>query len=325
MPPKLLRETHAVEALDLVAVWTRPPGSVYERDPPAAGRLRRLAQAVRAQRDDPHTPPFGADHQGGREPDPLCPSRDQGRLSLEPHSATSILPQVADPPRVCPTRRSRTDSRPASTARRPYRPAPPSPACTPAVRDLLRRAPNPGDHRRERGWCQSVAGRHHAQGCHRLSAVVADRGARTSQAQTAFLVVHGEVLPPDPFQLRQERAPALDRSSGDGLQSPARQSSRELRRFQGGKQDLPRCRCVSRHSADPHMDPEGMRALDQMNAHRAEGVQHPQVHGLARLGSQPLHDRLGHLAQPEPLGGTTSEGKQPIVSWYRSLLASFST
>ena len=55
-----------------------------------------------------------------------------------------------------------------------------------------------------------------------------------------------------------------------------------------------------------------MHALDQMKAHRAELVQHTQIHRLPGLGPEALHDRLSHLAQTQAVGGATAHGEQPI-------------
>jgi len=57
---------------------------------------------------------------------------------------------------------------------------------------------------------------------------------------------------------------------------------------------------------------ERIRALDQVNADRTKTIQHAEVHGLARLRAEPLHDGLSDLAQPESFDGPTSQGEQTV-------------
>jgi hypothetical protein len=55
-----------------------------------------------------------------------------------------------------------------------------------------------------------------------------------------------------------------------------------------------------------------MRALNQVDAHRSETVQHPEVHGLPRPRPQAVHDRLRHSAKPQALRGATPDGEEAI-------------
>lgn len=157
-----------------------------------------------------------------------------------------------------------------------------------------------------------MTGRHHAQRCHDRPPVIADGGPNAAESQATLLVVDGVPLIPHTAQLGLERGAALDGAAGQTRQTLAGQATSKFVRRKCGEQDLARRRRVSGHSTDSHVDTKGMGAFDQINAHRAETVQHAQVHGLPGLRPETLHDGLGHLAQSEPLGGATSQGKEAV-------------
>ena len=157
-----------------------------------------------------------------------------------------------------------------------------------------------------------MAGRHHAQRCHDHPPVIADGGPHAAESQAAFFVVDGVPLIPHAAQFSPEGGAALDGAAGQTRQTLAGQPTSKFLRQKCGEQDLARRRRVSGHSTDAHVDTKGMGAFNQIDAHRAETVQHAQIHGLPGLEPETLHDGLGHLAQTEPLGGATSQGKEAV-------------
>jgi hypothetical protein len=127
-----------------------------------------------------------------------------------------------------------------------------------------------------------VAGRHCAQRRHDRPSVIADGGPHTAESEAALLVVDGVPLVPHATKLGMQRGPALDGATSETRQAAANQTTSKLVRRERGEKDLTRRRRVSGHSPYSHVNAKGMRALNQVNAHRAEPVQHAQIHGLPR-------------------------------------------